>query len=296
MAAAGGGAVLIVGDSLKQGTEKAAASAVRRCKFRIESGEVFDTLLVFMTRDMPMILDELFEKPDPEEEAAAKTKPAQWRPQRNENWAAMAKSVSEYCRNLLTLLEAVTEGEMASWVLKAVSSTMIYFVATPSLPRKLLKIAITLWSTGEEAVRVRAYVVIRSLVELLPKKLLPMVMKGMYLTYIKHAKVSNPKSLPRINFFVACIAGEHRLHCHAAAPLVVLTPPRSAQRQAGCWRSMMTVQPPLPIRRRVRFERPIGLRDVVPLHPAAGRKASLARPCTAAPSRRRAQPAGVMMW
>jgi nucleolar complex protein 2 len=38
-----------------------------------------------------------------------------------------------------------------------------------------------------------------------PKKLLPLAMKGMYLTYIRHTKTSNPKSLPRVNFLVACI-------------------------------------------------------------------------------------------
>ena len=62
-----------------------------------------------------------------------------------------------------------------------------------------------LWATGEESVRARSFVVIHKLCSLDPKKLLALTLKGMYLTYVRHTKTSNPTALPRINFFVACI-------------------------------------------------------------------------------------------
>eukprot|EP01050_Picozoa_sp_SAG11_P031671 SAG11_NODE_9944_length_867_cov_1.238281_2_plen_66_part_00 len=57
---------------------------------------------------------------------------------------------------------------------------------------------------------------------MLPKKLLPLAMKGMYLTYIRHAKVSNPKSLPRLNFFVACITDVFGMNVQLAYEIAFL--------------------------------------------------------------------------
>ena len=120
-------------------------------------------------------------------------------------WGVMSKSVSSYAKNMIALLQAVTETEMMAWVLRAVSSALPLISAVPKLPRELLKTVLTLWATGEESVRARSFIVIHKLCTAEPKKLLPLTLKGMYLTYVRHTKTSNPSALPRINFFVACI-------------------------------------------------------------------------------------------
>ena len=221
-----------VGKLNKTSSQKQASSAVRRFKYRIESGSVFDELLICMTRDMPAVLGEVFERPAADSEDGVQQKI--WRPQKSKKWAGFAKAVSEYCRNLLALLEAVTESDMTSWVLKAIGTTLPFFVATPLLPRKLLKVSLSLWAIGEEAVRVRAYFTIRNLVEMFPKKLLPLAMKGMYLTYIRHTKTSNPKSLPRVNFFVACITDVFGMNVQLAYE-IAFTYIRSNRECGGCW-------------------------------------------------------------
>lgn len=193
--------------SAREKANKAALTAVRRCKYKMESGAVFDALLVCVTREIPTILlDDVLGRPSPaidEEGNAIRSK--QWRVQTSKRWAAMSKVIARYCQNMLKLLQIVTETEMTSWVLRAIMQALPLILATPQLARQLLKITLTLWATGEETVRARAFFVIRGLATSQPKKLLPLAMKGTYLSYIRHTKTSNPTALPRINFFVACI-------------------------------------------------------------------------------------------
>ena len=212
-------AVLLVDDQTgpaRKGEKKAKKqkqtknmAAVKRFKFRIESGDVFDALLVCMTREMPAILmDEMLGRPTSAVDGGeddGRPASAKWKPQRSSKWSELAKPVGTYCRNMLTLLQAVTDTGMMSWVLRAVSSSLPLITAVPKLARELLKIALTLWATGAEAVRARAFIVIHKLCSADPKKLLPLTLKGMYLTYVRHTKTSNPSALPRVNFFVACI-------------------------------------------------------------------------------------------
>ena len=197
------------GGKQQQPPRKKSMSSVRRFKYKIESGDVFDALLVCMTREMPSILlDEMLGRPqatEAGEDDEERPRAARWKPQRSPKWGSLSKQVGGYCRNLLALLTAVTETEMVSWVLRAVSSALPLISAVPKLPRELLKISLTLWATGEESVRARSFVVIHKLCSLDPKKLLALTLKGMYLTYVRHTKTSNPTALPRINFFVACI-------------------------------------------------------------------------------------------
>lgn len=69
------------------GSQKKNMSAVRRFKFKIESGDVFDALLVCMTREMPAILmDEMLERPQSAtdgSETDGRTDAAKWKPQRS---------------------------------------------------------------------------------------------------------------------------------------------------------------------------------------------------------------------
>eukprot|EP01043_Picozoa_sp_COSAG02_P033917 COSAG02_NODE_2341_length_9104_cov_2.666185_9_plen_785_part_00 len=184
-------------------------AAVKRFKFKIESGDVFDALLVCMTREMPTILmDELLGRPTSAVDGGeddGRPASAKWKPQRSNKWRELAKPVGTYCRNMLTLLQAVTDTDMMSWVLRAVSTSLPLISAVPKIPRELLKIVLTLWATGGEAVRARSFIVIHKLCAADPKRLLPLTLKGMYLTYVRHTKTSNPSALPRVNFFVACI-------------------------------------------------------------------------------------------
>jgi nucleolar complex protein 2 len=196
----------------------AAVAKVRRCKYKIESGDVFDALLVFATRDMPSILmDDLLGRPEdevPKEGKSARGK--SWKPQKSAQWTKLAKPIGQYCGNLVSLLQATTENQMMSWVLKAVGQALPLICATPKCARTLLKTALTLWATGDEGVRARSYFVIRGLSMSNPKKLLPLALKGVYLTYIRHTKTSNPTALLRINFFVACISDLYGLDMELA--------------------------------------------------------------------------------
>ena len=74
---------------------------------------MFDALLVCMTREMPGILmDEMLDRPTSAVDGGeddGRPPSAKWKPQRSNQWKHLARPVGTYCRNMLTLLKAVTE-------------------------------------------------------------------------------------------------------------------------------------------------------------------------------------------
>lgn len=69
-----------------------------------------------------------------------------------------------------------------------------------SVVKQLLKKLIHLWGTGDDTVRVIAFLCIVRLINNQQQNHLDTVLKSMYMTYVQNAKFVSPSSLPMINF------------------------------------------------------------------------------------------------
>lgn len=73
-------------------------------------------------------------------------------------------------------------------------------VSYGNVTKQLLKKLINLWGTGEESVRVIAFLCIIRLINNQQQNNLNTVLKSMYMTYVQNSKFVSPSALPMINF------------------------------------------------------------------------------------------------
>lgn len=94
----------------------------------------------------------------------------------------------------------VTSSNIQSVILKHLHGICYLFVSYPAIAKKALRRLITIWSSGEEAVRVLAFLCIVRITTGQPQKHLEYVLRLGYITYVKNSRFVSPQTLPGINF------------------------------------------------------------------------------------------------
>lgn len=96
---------------------------------------------------------------------------------------------------------------MTRFILAASASFPHLFAPFPKLAHKLLKQLLRLWSSAAEHVRIDAFLRIRDLCLHVPasEPFLDNALKHTYLTYVRHAKFTSPRTLPVITFMSNCV-------------------------------------------------------------------------------------------
>ncbi|XP_045785504.1 nucleolar complex protein 2 homolog [Maniola jurtina] len=105
-----------------------------------------------------------------------------------------------YLKDLLKLLGSVTSENILTVLLKHLHQMSVYVACFTSISKQALKKLISLWSNSEETVRVLAFLCILRITRNQQTALLDLVLKAMYLTYVKNCKFVSPTTWPGINF------------------------------------------------------------------------------------------------
>ncbi|XP_026757065.2 nucleolar complex protein 2 homolog [Galleria mellonella] len=105
-----------------------------------------------------------------------------------------------YLNDLLKLLGGVTSENILTVLLKHLHQMCIYVACFGRISKQSLKKLIIFWSTGEETVRVLAFLCILRITRNQQAALLDRVLKAMYMTYVKNCKFVSPSTWPGINF------------------------------------------------------------------------------------------------
>ncbi|XP_059060509.1 nucleolar complex protein 2 homolog [Achroia grisella] len=105
-----------------------------------------------------------------------------------------------YLNDLLQLLSGVTSENILTVLLKHLHQMCFYVACFGRISKQSLKKLIILWSTGEETVRVLAFLCILRITRNQQTALLDRVLKAMYMTYVKNCKFVSPSTWPGINF------------------------------------------------------------------------------------------------
>ncbi|XP_053606989.1 nucleolar complex protein 2 [Plodia interpunctella] len=108
--------------------------------------------------------------------------------------------LSAYLTDLLKLLGGVTSENILTVLLKHLHQICIYVACFGRIAKRALKKLIVFWSTGEETVRVLAFLCILRITRNQQTTLLDKVLKTMYMTYVKNCKFVSPSTWPGINF------------------------------------------------------------------------------------------------
>lgn len=120
--------------------------------------------------------------------------------QKCKRFSKIKSSLRSYLTDLTKLLENVASTNILSIVLKHLHQIASILTAFTSITKPILKRLIQIWSTGEESIRIVAFLCILKITMNHKELFLNQVLKTMYMEYVKNSKFVSPNTLPAINF------------------------------------------------------------------------------------------------
>lgn len=105
-----------------------------------------------------------------------------------------------YLIDLTKLLENVASANILSVLLKHLHQIASVLTAFTSITKPVLKRLVQIWSTGEESIRIVAFLCILKITRNQQDLFLNQVLKTMYMEYVRNSKFVSPNTLPAINF------------------------------------------------------------------------------------------------
>lgn len=122
------------------------------------------------------------------------------KPHKCKKWKKVRSSLQGYFTDLTKLLEHISSANILVVLLKHLHQISPMIASFSNMTKPILKRLVTLWSTSDETVRVLAFLCILKITRGLPTSFLNVILKAMYLSYVRNSKFVSPGTLPGINF------------------------------------------------------------------------------------------------
>ncbi len=125
---------------------------------------------------------------------------------KSKKWSSLNRSLRCYTLDLTRLLSALAEDDVRGALLKHCHVMLPFFAAMAKSCKHLTAQLVKLWSTGEESVRVLAFLCLVRLTRLLNRSNYDTVVKQMYMSYVRNCRFTSPSTWPLIAFMRRSLA------------------------------------------------------------------------------------------
>ncbi|KAG8997246.1 Nucleolar Complex 2 protein [Tulasnella sp. 427] len=160
--------------------------------FTTESPELFNQLVVASLKFTPMVL--MHHIPY-KELSDGRFKPPAQVPKTEK----ISRLVASFLSSIAKLMTTLSDSDTQVLALNETSKLIPYVSGQRRAVKNYLKMSLELWSSGEDEVRLAAYMALRKLGASSDTSLLDMVMKASYLTMVRGAAKSNDHTIPSLN-------------------------------------------------------------------------------------------------
>uniref|UniRef100_A0A672K4E3 Uncharacterized protein n=1 Tax=Sinocyclocheilus grahami TaxID=75366 RepID=A0A672K4E3_SINGR len=167
---------------------------------------VFNSLILFCINDMHAALNKMLKLKAPEKGQKKLILPSS-----SPRWQKNQIDIKMYIAGVVQLLSSLTQSTVVAAVLRHANQMVPYYLCLPKQCRHFLKSLIKHWSTGEETVRVLAFLALNKICRNKQEIYLNSVLKQMYIAYVKNCKFTSPNTLPMINFMQRTLAEMYSL-------------------------------------------------------------------------------------
>ncbi|CAB4300982.1 unnamed protein product [Prunus armeniaca] len=119
---------------------------------------------------------------------------------KNSKWNTLKPLIKSYLRSTLFLLNEVNDSEILAFSLARIRASMTFFVAFPSLLRRLIKIAVHLWATGRGTISSLSFLIIRDVASVFRSDCFDTCFVNTYKSFIGHCQFLEPVLFQHIQF------------------------------------------------------------------------------------------------
>lgn len=162
------------------------------CMFKVEGGAVFNAVVQMCVLDLLPAFRRYL--------GLSAGSLSHINPVKCKRWGKVKTLIRSYSADLLQLLGGIASVSISTIILKHLHQMTPFIICFPNVTKHFLKKMISLWATGEETVRVVAFMCLLRATSMQQKTLLDQVLRHMYMAYVQNTKFVSPTTLPAINF------------------------------------------------------------------------------------------------
>ncbi|XP_071946150.1 nucleolar complex protein 2 homolog [Antedon mediterranea] len=181
--------------AFKAAVQQTSSEKVKRgfARYRVQGSEVFNALINLCVRHVARTLQKALDLKETKEKKLL-------RPALSPKWKKVEDDVKTYLSDLIKLVSQMTEPSIVSVVLRHINAMIPYVACFSKVATTLIKKLVIIWSTGEESVRILAFLALYKITRYMPKARLEFILKQMYLAFVRNSKFTSVTTLPLINF------------------------------------------------------------------------------------------------
>lgn len=133
-------------------------------------------------------------------------------PSSSPKWRKLQPLVKSFLANLLRLLTQLTDADMLAPLIRGSQSIVSYYVCFPKLGKEFVRQLLHYWSSGDESVRVAAFLSLRQMAMDAPQSYLDRILKGAYKVYTQVSKNTSVHTWTNLSFMSQCVIELGGLH------------------------------------------------------------------------------------